>query len=145
MLFSAAFHGDPLARHPRRIVTDVLPMTACEVRHPMSLIILVKSDNFSRHAGRVQQGEEPAGHFLAAWNDGNAGEERFIGVGEDAVEEDVDDRGAARARRVVGAGTMQSARMMKGGFAFLQFNRQGIELLLQLIGQAAAAGFQIAG
>jgi hypothetical protein len=64
-----------------------------------------------------KEGEELALHFLAAGNDGDADKERFIGVGHDAVFEDVDYGSATRALGVIGSRAVHGAGVVEAGFA----------------------------
>ena len=48
----AFFCQDPFPDHPRRLVPHVPAMSAFQVRNPIGVFILVKTDHDSLHSGR---------------------------------------------------------------------------------------------
>src|SRR5829696_1976990 len=74
-----------------------------------------------------QEREEAAAHRSAFGDGGDAFEGWRVGVGADAVAEDVDDRRAARAVCVVGVGAVDQAGVVERSLAGLQLYRHGLE------------------
>lgn len=51
-MLRAASHGlDPRAVDKRRLMPYMLPMTACQISHPVAIVILVISDDRLLHIG----------------------------------------------------------------------------------------------
>src|SRR5579885_640745 len=99
---------------------------------------------FTRLAGVAEDGEELAAHRLALRDGGHAFERRRVGVRPNAVAEDVDDGRAARAVSVVGVRAVNHARVMERALARLEFDGDGLELLLLLGGQHRADRVHVA-
>jgi hypothetical protein len=95
--------------------------------------------------GGEKERKELALHFLAARDDGDADKKGFVGVGHDAILEDVNHRCAARTLCVVGTRAVHRASVVERSFPFFEFDRDGIELVLQRDGEAAADGVHFSG